>query len=78
MTQLNTWVEEIKKHNLLKEIIFHNQWYTNVPGDNGLAEIQHITYDSRDIKENTLFFCKGANFHLSYLEQAIKDKAHRK
>ena len=34
-----------------------------------------ITYDSRDIKENTLFFCKGANFHLSYLEQAIKDGA---
>lgn len=75
MTQLNTWVEEIKKHNLLKEIIFHNQWHMNVPVDNGLEEIQHITYDSRDIKENTLFFCKGANFHLSYLEQAIKDGA---
>ena len=33
-------------------------------------EISYISYNSKDIKENTLFFCKGAAFSVKYLEMA--------
>ena len=35
------------------------------------TEIEYLSYDSRDIKNNTLFFCKGANYKEEYLNQAI-------
>lgn len=34
-------------------------------------EIKHISYDSRDILKNTLFFCKGANYKEEYLFSAL-------
>ncbi|MEG1705026.1 MAG: UDP-N-acetylmuramoyl-L-alanyl-D-glutamate--2,6-diaminopimelate ligase [Clostridia bacterium] len=34
--------------------------------------INYISYDSRDIKENTLFFCKGKNYKEEYLKVAIE------
>lgn len=33
-------------------------------------EIAYVTYDSREIVENSLFICKGNNFKVEYLEQA--------
>ncbi len=39
------------------------------------SEIEHLSYDSRDIKPNTLFFCKGANYKEEYLTQAITNGA---
>ncbi len=33
--------------------------------------IDHITFDSRAVKANTLFVCKGMNFKASYLNDAI-------
>lgn len=35
-------------------------------------EIEFISYDSRNIKQNTMFFCKGENYKTEYLEQAIQ------
>ena len=32
--------------------------------------VTHITYDSREVSEGTLFFCKGENFKSDYLKQA--------
>lgn len=38
-------------------------------------EIEFISYDSRKIKPNTMFFCKGENYKTEYLEQAIQKGA---
>lgn len=35
--------------------------------------IVNITYDSRETKENSLFFCKGAAFKESFLDQSIEN-----
>ncbi len=40
------------------------------------SRINYISYDSRDIKENTLFFCKGKNYKKEYLIQAIEKGAN--
>lgn len=34
--------------------------------------IEYLSFDSRDIKNNTLFFCKGLNYKEEYLLNAIK------
>lgn len=33
--------------------------------------LEYISYDSRDIRENTVFFCKGRNYKEEYLEEAV-------
>ena len=38
-------------------------------------DILDITYDSREVKPGTLFFCKGLAFKKEYLENSIKDGA---
>lgn len=38
-------------------------------------EIAYISYDSQDIRENTLFICKGAHFSEKYLFDAIRKGA---
>lgn len=38
----------------------------------GASNINYISYDSRDIKENTLFFCKGKNYKEEYLRKSIE------
>lgn len=35
-------------------------------------QIDFISYDSRNIKPNTLFFCKGQYYKIEYLDQAIE------
>jgi len=39
------------------------------------AKIEYISYNSQDIKDNTLFICKGAHFKEEYLSGAIKKGA---
>lgn len=38
-------------------------------------EIAYISYDSRKIKKDTLFFCKGQNYKAEYLKQALDSGA---
>ena len=38
-------------------------------------EIAYISYDSRKVQAETLFFCKGQNYKTEYLEQAVQDGA---
>ncbi|MFV0556229.1 MAG: Mur ligase family protein [Lactovum sp.] len=40
-----------------------------------ISDFDHISYDSSNIKENTLFFCKGIHFKLNYLEEALQKGA---
>lgn len=46
-------------------------------GPEGLLdqEVNHVSHDSRDIKESTLFICKGAHFKEAYLESALEKGA---
>ncbi|NLJ93941.1 MAG: UDP-N-acetylmuramyl-tripeptide synthetase [Clostridiaceae bacterium] len=37
--------------------------------------IENLTFDSRQVGENSLFFCKGDNFKLEYLKQAKNNGA---
>ena len=34
--------------------------------------VEIFTYDSREVKDNTLFLCKGANFKSEFLEKALE------
>jgi UDP-N-acetylmuramyl-tripeptide synthetase len=38
----------------------------------GASTINYISSDSRDVKDNTLFFCKGIHYKQEYLMQAIE------
>ena len=35
------------------------------------VQVENISYNSREITENTLFFCKGAHFKEQFLHDAI-------
>ncbi len=61
----------LKEQNLLKEFIYQNNWYYNLPVDD--KELTTLSYDSRTVDENTLFFCKGLNFKEEYLRKAIEN-----
>jgi len=39
------------------------------------VQIENISYNSREITENTLFFCKGAHFKEQFLRDAINKGA---
>nr|MCR4804390.1 hypothetical protein [Clostridia bacterium] len=41
------------------------------PKDLEFREVQHLTFDSRDVLPGTLFVCKGEAFRPEYLEQAF-------
>lgn len=58
---LNTCILILKEHHLLKSSAVQD----TVP-----TKMNYISYDSRDIKTNTLFFCKGAGFRPTYLSMA--------
>ena len=59
----NKIITILKEQNLLKE-------YTEID-----LNINNISYNSNEIKENTLFVCKGFSFKEEYLNDAINNKA---
>ncbi len=60
----------------IKQIIEKLKEYSLVTTcDENDINIDYISYDSNDVKENTLFICKGTNFKKEYLESAIKKGA---
>ena len=61
----------LKKENLLKEFTYQNNWYYNLPIED--MTLTKLSYDSRKVDAETLFFCKGLNFKASYLENAIEE-----
>ena len=62
--KLINYIEELKKENLLLE--------ENISNKLKEEKVENLTYDSRDVKENTLFVCKGINFKKEYLDSALK------
>ena len=56
--KLKKYIEILKENNLLLE--------ENISEELKEKEIEIVTYDSRDVKQNTLFICKGAKFKIDY------------
>ena len=65
--KLINYIEELKKEDLLME--------ENISEKLKEIEIENVTYDSRAVKENTLFLCKGSKFKVEYLESALNSGA---
>ncbi|MDO4912555.1 MAG: UDP-N-acetylmuramoyl-L-alanyl-D-glutamate--2,6-diaminopimelate ligase [Lactobacillus sp.] len=58
---LNTCILILKEHHLLKSSAIQ---------DTVSPKMEYVSYDSRDIETNTLFFCKGLGFRPTYLSMA--------
>lgn len=57
------------KENLLKEFVSESGWHLHAPTEKTFT---YISYDSRKVDAETLFFCKGMNFKEEYLQSAIE------
>ncbi len=53
----------------IKEILEKNNLISSSKINNNI-EINYLSFNSKDIKDNTLFFCKGDNFTINYLTEA--------
>lgn len=60
--------ELLLKENLLKEFVSNQGWHLTAPTN---FSFETISYDSRQVDESTLFFCKGLNFKEAYLQSAV-------
>lgn len=60
------------QENLLKEFIVAEKWQLTLPDSLDTRLVKDISYDSRTVTSDTLFFCKGLNFKEEYLEKAIQ------
>lgn len=56
---------------LIKEYIHNNHWHFKLPVAD--YEFKHITYDSRQVTSDSLFFCKGLSFKEDYLKRAVAE-----
>ena len=64
MEKLQSFIELFEKNSILIE---HNC--------DANVLIENISYNSREVTENTLFFCKGAHFKEQFLCDAINKGA---
>ncbi len=60
MMKFNDVIDVLKKYDLL------------VSNDSCEKDFSYVSYDSNDVKEKTLFICKGVSFKKEYLESAIE------
>lgn len=56
-------IKKLKEHDLL------------ITSPKTALKIDYVTYNSKDVKKNTLFICKGVMFKEEYLEEAFKNGA---
>lgn len=57
---------------LLQSLRMLKEFYSDGKED---STIEYLTFDSKKVRENTLFVCKGAAFKAQYLDEAIKKGA---
>ncbi|MDR1013262.1 MAG: UDP-N-acetylmuramoyl-L-alanyl-D-glutamate--L-lysine ligase, partial [Lactobacillales bacterium] len=60
-----------KDHNLREIIDKQNIWHYHLSENLTQIKIKQLSYDSRKVSEDTLFFVKGQNFKKSFLKQAV-------
>ncbi|MDF3000973.1 MAG: UDP-N-acetylmuramoyl-L-alanyl-D-glutamate--2,6-diaminopimelate ligase [Bacillota bacterium] len=67
------------KHSMIDyyQLLDKHQLVKHYEIKDGLKErpIQYISFNSKDIKKDTLFVCKGSHFSANYLKAAIRDGA---
>ena len=61
-------LEILKKDQNFRDIVLNDTYHYDWSED---KTFQKLSYDSRDVDSETLFFVKGANFKLDYLEKAV-------
>lgn len=70
MTELR---DLLLQHNLLRAVNDHGQYYYDRWDDDQIDRVMtHLSYNSLDVSEETLFFCKGASFKEAYIQQAVE------
>lgn len=69
MIRLETVLKILKGDHNFRQILFNDTYHYQWPTD---QVFQHISYDSRKVDEETLFFVKGANFKPAFLQAAIE------
>ena len=67
MIKIETVLNILKKNGLFREIINQESYYYNYSD----VDFDSISYDSRKVKERSLFFVKGASFKKEFLLSAI-------
>ena len=67
MIKIETVLNILKKNGLFREIINQGSYYYNYSD----VDFDSISYDSRKVKERSLFFVKGASFKKEFLLSAI-------
>ena len=67
MIKIETVLDILKKNGLFREIIVQGSYYYNYSD----VDFDSISYDSRKVKERSLFFVKGASFKKEFLLSAI-------
>lgn len=69
---MNFSLEDVRnlllKENLLKEFVSEKGWHLDAPDQ---FTFRKLSYDSRQVDAETLFFCKGLNFKEDYLTSAV-------
>ena len=68
MIKIETVLDILKKNGLFREIIDQGSYYYYNYSD---VDFDSISYDSRKVKERSLFFVKGASFKKEFLLSAI-------
>lgn len=68
-------IQTLQQDQLLQEIVVDGAWHYTAPEAIATLSFQHLTYDSRDVTEGTLFICKGQHFKREFLESAIANGA---
>lgn len=63
---------QLIQNNQLREIVHQGKFYYQLLGDNlAEREFDKISYNSKEVSETTLFFCKGETFKEEYLKEAV-------
>ena len=65
--KLKEYINILKENNLISELIDVEELYEK--------EVNHFSYNSNDIVNDTLFICKGATFKEEYLKSSIEKGA---
>ena len=66
LLKLKNYIDKLRERNLLIN-------YSDNTKDILEKEIEYMSYNSTDIKNNTMFICKGASFKKEYLYDAISN-----
>lgn len=75
MKKIQKGIELLKQHNLFVSVVYNQISYDSIPETLVSQPITQLTYDSRNVIENSVFICKGNNFKTTYLDDALKQGA---